>query len=74
MRAACAPNDIRGGVAYDKYVFELRYPITASQASTIYVLGFAEAGNNFGNLSQFNPLCCTGLLVSAPGFLCLPLD
>lgn len=44
-----------GGVAYDKFVFELRYPITTSAASTIYVLGFAEAGNNFHTLRDFDP-------------------
>lgn len=46
---------LNGGVSYDKFVFELRYPVTMSQASTIYVLGFAEAGNNFHTLQDFNP-------------------
>jgi outer membrane protein insertion porin family len=46
---------LTGGVAYDKFVFELRYPITMSQASTIYVLGFAESGNNFHTLKEFDP-------------------
>ena len=45
----------RGGVAYNKFVFELRYPLTMSQASTIFVLGFAEAGNNFHTLNEFDP-------------------
>jgi outer membrane protein insertion porin family len=44
---------LNGGVAYDKFVFELRYPLTMSQASTIFVLGFAEAGNNFHTLQGF---------------------
>jgi outer membrane protein insertion porin family len=44
---------LNGGVAYDKFVFELRYPLTMSQASTIFVLGFAEAGNNFHTLKGF---------------------
>ncbi len=46
---------LNGGVAYDKFVFELRYPLTMSQASTIYLLGFAEAGNNFHTLKDFDP-------------------
>ena len=46
---------LNGGVAYNKYVFELRYPLTMSQASTIYVLGFAEAGNNYHTLQDFDP-------------------
>lgn len=49
------PNTIRGGVAYNKFVFELRYPVTTSQATTIYVLAFAEAGNNFYRLSEYDP-------------------
>lgn len=46
---------LNGGVAYNKYVFEMRYPLTMSQASTIYVLGFAEAGNNYHTLQDFDP-------------------
>lgn len=46
---------LTGGVAYNKFVFELRYPITMAASSTIYVLGFAEAGNNFQSLSKFDP-------------------
>jgi len=49
------PGTVRGGVAYNKFVFELRYPVTTSQASTIYVLAFAEAGNNFYTLSEYDP-------------------
>jgi outer membrane protein insertion porin family len=46
---------LNGGVSYNKFVFELRYPLTMSQASTIFVLGFAEAGNNFHTLQDFDP-------------------
>ncbi len=46
---------LNGGVAYDKFVFELRYPLTMAAASTIFVLAFAEAGNNFHTLSDFDP-------------------
>ncbi|MFN0048755.1 MAG: outer membrane protein assembly factor [Cytophagales bacterium] len=45
-----------GGVAYDKFVFELRYPISLSQAATVYVLAFAEGGNNWGSYAEFSPL------------------
>ncbi len=48
-------GEIVGGVAYNKYVLELRYPVTLSPQSTIFVLGFAEAGNNFHSMSDFNP-------------------
>ncbi|UYZ58712.1 outer membrane protein assembly factor BamA [Hymenobacter latericus] len=49
-----APNSA-GGVAYNKYVMELRYPVSLNPAATVYVLGFAEAGNAFENYSTYNP-------------------
>ena len=44
-----------GGVAYNKYVAELRYPVSLNPAATVYILGFAEAGNAFDTSSQYNP-------------------
>jgi outer membrane protein insertion porin family len=44
-----------GGVAFDKFVMELRYPITLNPSATVFVLGFAEAGNNFANYRDYNP-------------------
>ena len=43
------------GYVYNKYTMELRYPISLEQNATIWVLGFAEAGNCFANLKDFNP-------------------
>lgn len=40
---------------YNKYVLEMRYPIVLDPTSTIYVLGFAEAGNAFASWSEFDP-------------------
>ncbi len=48
-------NQIRGGVVYNKFTAELRYPVTTSQAATIYGFVFAEAGNNWNNYEEFNP-------------------
>lgn len=48
-------TDIRGGIAYNKFVMELRYPVTTGQAATIYGFVFAEAGNNFFTFEDFNP-------------------
>ncbi|WP_461138524.1 outer membrane protein assembly factor BamA [Spirosoma pomorum] len=45
----------RGGVAYNKFVAELRYPVSLNPSATIFVLGFLEAGNNWGSYSQYNP-------------------
>ncbi|MFB9861780.1 BamA/OMP85 family outer membrane protein [Rufibacter immobilis] len=49
-----SPNSA-GGVAFNKYVAELRYPISLNPAATVFVLGFAEAGNNFGSYRQYDP-------------------
>ncbi|MBL3654905.1 BamA/OMP85 family outer membrane protein [Fulvivirga sediminis] len=46
---------IEGGIVYDKFGLELRYPVTTGQAATIYGFVFAEAGNNFDNYQEFNP-------------------
>ncbi len=47
-------NDIRGGVVYNKFVMELRYPLSLNPSATIYVLGFGEAGNNWDDYKDFN--------------------
>ena len=44
------------GSAYiTKYSMELRFPITTNPQATIYVLGFAEAGNSWARAKDFNP-------------------
>ncbi|AZQ61606.1 outer membrane protein assembly factor BamA [Flammeovirga pectinis] len=48
-------TDGLGGVAYNKFVMELRYPVSLNPAATIYVLGFAEGGNNWASIDEFNP-------------------
>lgn len=44
-----------GGSIYDKFTFELRYPITMSQQAKIFALGFAEAGNTWSDTKEFKP-------------------
>ncbi len=48
-------NEIEGGIVYDKFVMELRYPLSTSQSATIYTFVFGEAGNNWDNFYDFNP-------------------
>ena len=43
----------RGGVIYDKFALELRYPIIASYFTHIYALAFAEAGNTWAHYSDY---------------------
>jgi len=65
LRGYADPNDAEaiptaqtadnGGIAYNKFVMEMRYPVSLNPAATVYVLGFAEAGNAFNTYSQYNP-------------------
>ncbi|TGE17159.1 outer membrane protein assembly factor BamA [Hymenobacter elongatus] len=54
-----SPNAIQSpsstGVAYNKFVLEMRYPVSLNPAATVYVLSFAEAGNAFESYRQYNP-------------------
>jgi outer membrane protein insertion porin family len=46
----------RTGAAFiTKYSAELRFPVSLNPQATIYILGFAEAGNSWENSKEFNP-------------------
>ena len=49
------PNLIEGGIVYNKFGLELRYPVSTGSAATIYGFVFTEAGNNWNNYQDFNP-------------------
>jgi outer membrane protein insertion porin family len=62
-----------------RYTMELRYPITLNPQATIFVLGFAEAGNTWTNFKTFNPFqvkrsAGVGLRVFLPMFGLLGID
>lgn len=42
------------GYAYDRFTLELRYPFLLGN-TTIYGLGFLEAGNAWNDTKDFNP-------------------
>ena len=44
------------GYAYDRFSVELRYPFMLSNSTNIYGLAFAEGGNAWTNIKEFNPL------------------
>tara|TARA_Y100000739_G_C20607974_1_gene466783 strand:- start:130 stop:2640 length:2511 start_codon:yes stop_codon:yes gene_type:complete len=44
-----------GGTIYNRYTAEIRYAISLNPASTVYALGFLEAGNAWDNFELFNP-------------------
>lgn len=48
-------NTEKGGAVFNKYVFELRYPLSLNPQATIYALGFAEAGNSWLRFKEFDP-------------------
>ncbi len=45
----------QGGLIYNKFVAELRYPISLNPSATIFVLAFAEGGNNFASSKAYSP-------------------
>ena len=44
-----------GGIIYNKYVMEFRYPVSLNPSATIYLLAFMEGGNAWSNYETFNP-------------------
>ncbi|MBW7845157.1 MAG: outer membrane protein assembly factor BamA [Bacteroidia bacterium] len=49
-------NPVReGGTIYNRYTFELRYPISTNPQATIFPLLFAEAGGAWLQFKDFNP-------------------
>lgn len=62
-----------------RYTMELRYPISLNPQATIFVLGFAEAGNTWASYQKFNPFqvkrsAGLGLRVFLPMFGLLGID
>ena len=68
-----------GGVIYNKFSMELRYPLTLKPSASIYGLTFLEAGNAFSNFQSFNPFevkrsAGLGLRIFMPAFGLLGID
>lgn len=62
-----------------RYTMELRYPVTLNPQATIFVLGFAEAGNSWSTYKSYNPFQVKrsagfGLRVFLPMFGLLGID
>lgn len=72
-------DDIEGGTLFNKYVMEIRYPISLAQSATIYALTFVEGGNNWNNFAEFNPYnikksAGVGLRIFMPAFGLMGID
>jgi len=68
-----------GGLVYNKFSLELRYPLTLKPSASIYMLTFLEAGNAFNNFQEFNPFevkrsAGVGLRIFMPAFGLLGID
>jgi outer membrane protein insertion porin family len=68
-----------GGIIYNRYTMELRYPISLNPQATVYPLVFLEAGGAWSNYDAFNPYDIfrssgVGLRVFLPMFGLLGLD
>jgi outer membrane protein insertion porin family len=68
-----------GSVVVNKYTMELRYPLSLNPSATIYILGFADAGNAWTNYKKYSPFdvvrgAGAGVRVFLPMFGLLGLD
>ncbi len=68
-----------GGLVYNKFSMELRYPLTLKPSASIYGLAFLEGGNAFNNFQEFNPFqikrsAGLGLRIFMPAFGLLGID
>jgi outer membrane protein insertion porin family len=68
-----------GATIYNKFSFELRYPLTLKQAASIYALTFFEAGAGFDNPQKYNPFALKrsagfGVRIFMPAFGLLGID
>ena len=72
-------NSVGGGVIFDKFTLELRYPLSLNPSSSIYVHSFVQGGNTWNRFSDFNPFDIKrsagfGLRVFLPMFGLLGFD
>ena len=68
-----------GASIFDKFIIELRYPLSLNPSSTIYGLAFLEGGNAWNTFRDFNPFDVkrsvgVGLRVFLPMFGTLGFD
>ena len=52
---ALAGNNGMNAYAYSRMTLELRYPLMLKGSTNIYALAFAEGGNAWGEVKEFNP-------------------
>ena len=68
-----------GGTVFNKFSFELRYPLTLKPSASIYALAFVEGGNSFDGFKNFKPFnlkrsAGVGIRIFMPAFGLLGID
>ncbi|MAZ27417.1 MAG: outer membrane protein assembly factor BamA [Cytophagaceae bacterium] len=68
-----------GATIYNKFEFELRYPVVLKPSASIYGLIFAEGGASFDNFRNYNPFLLNrsagaGIRIFMPAFGLLGID
>lgn len=68
-----------GGTVYNKFSFELRYPLTLKPSASIYGLTFIEGGNSYDGFINYNPFELKrsygfGIRIFMPAFGLLGID
>lgn len=68
-----------GSVMYNRFVMELRYPVSLNPQATIFALAFVEGGNAWNRIKDYNPFnlkrsAGVGVRVFLPMFGMLGLD
>ncbi|MEJ1222621.1 BamA/OMP85 family outer membrane protein [Sediminicola sp. 1XM1-17] len=79
INQATGRQEQEGGVVYNKFSLELRYPLTLKPSASIYGLAFLEGGNSFNSFSNFDPFqikrsAGVGLRIFMPAFGLLGID
>jgi len=74
-----ANGEAEGGIIYNKFSMELRYPLTLKPSASIYGLAFLEGGNAFNSFQQFDPFKIkrsvgAGVRIFMPAFGLLGID
>ena len=68
-----------GSALYNRFVFELRYPVSLNPQATIFGIAFLEGGNAWNRIQDYNPFSIkrsagAGIRVFLPMFGMLGLD
>ena len=68
-----------GGTVYNKFSFELRYPLTLKPSASIYGLAFLEGGNSYDGFINYKPFELKrsfgfGIRIFMPAFGLLGID